>query len=474
MKDFEENSLVKEVQYTGKWWLPDNQDKKIPGRLRFKQSEGAILELDGCFAESPKITESFNLAIVNGSSNTGEDITLHRCLGRVVNVTGSFVEPRFYYISKVYAREVFVGVHFQTEEEIKFSHLRIHYSHLDEWLNMSGFRFEDHGDEKVLRHKPPGQVQISVSNELRLLIAFQCSYTPYSVTEPHITQRAVIVIIPAKEMHFEKHQQMVRSVQDFLSLAVGEAIYPLDIEGETESAKQVIANHTVYEDVKIFYQLPIVPKERGLGTFEPLFSYKAIAGKFEQLIKNWFGKAEQLAPVYDLYFASVYGHEMYLEQKFLCLIQALESYHRRMVKNRELPQKDHNKRIKEIMGEVPPEYQEWLRKKLEHSNEPTLRRRLNGLLDNKFPETTSSLIKGGKKGKKAFVDKVCKTRNYLIHYEPKLKGAAAKEETLYRITLQLTALVEMCLLKELGFTLDEVHNCVSTKYSRYKILREST
>jgi len=459
--------MIEEFEYSGLWWLPDNQDKKIPGRFRFNQSEGAILELDGCFTEDPKVTGLFNPTMVNGVSNTGKDITLHRCLGRGVTVTGAFVEPR-YYTSKLYAHEVFVGVHFGREEDIKFNRLHIRYSHLDEWLNLSPFKFEDNEEEKVWRYKPPTLVQVSISDELRLAMAFELSYT-YPVTVLHVTHKGVIVIAPAREAYFEKYQQIVRRVQDFLSLALGEAVYPLDIEGQTESAKRVIGNHTLYEDVKIFYQLAVVPKQRPLSVFEPLFGYEAIANKFEHLLQNWFGKAEQLAPVYDLYFSSVYGREMYLEQKFLCLIQALESYHRRMVNNRKWPEEDYNKRIEEIMWGVPSEYKKWLRYVLKHRNEPELHERLEKLL-NRFPTTVSSLIKDTQ----TFVNKVCDTRNYLTHHDENLKNAAAKGEALHRINLQLTALVEMCLLKELGFTPDEVHNCVSTKYSRYKILREST
>jgi len=454
--------MIEEFEYTGEWWLPDNQDRKIPGRLRFNQSEGAILELDGCFTEDPKLTELFNPAIVNGMSNTRKEITLHRCLERGRTVTSPFVEPTLY-TSKLYAHEVFVGVHFQREEDIKFNHLRVRYSRLDDWLNFSPFKFEDKANEQVWRYKPPNPVQVSISDELRLQIAFELSYA-WPVTVLHVTHKGVIVIAPAEETHFEKYQQLARCVQDFLSLAVGEAICPLEIEGETESAKRVIGNHTLYEDVKIFYQLPVVPKERPLGVFKPLFGYKVIANKLEHLLQNWFGKAEQLAPVYDLYFSSVYGREMHLEQKFLCLIQALESYHRRMVRNYERPEEDHNRLLQEIFSAVAQDVKEWLSEKLQHSNEPTLKKRLNELLDT-FSVTASHFIKR----RNNFVRKVVDTRNYHTHYDERLKRKAARGRDLNDIIFVLRILTEMCLLKELGFDTSEVHSLISTRYREYEI-----
>lgn len=468
MKDSEEGSLAGEFRYTGKWWLSSNPAIQIPGTLRFSQDDGAILELDGSFAEGPEINGICNPAIVNGISSDGKAITLHRCLGKHWTRSNDFVHGRAFETTTLHAHNVFVGVHFNSEEEIKFNHLRVRYSYLDAWLGISGFSFEDNRTEQLLRYRKPDSITVRIDDNLTLHIAFEASWSPYSVTEPRISQRAWLFIVPSRETSFGELIQIVHRIGVLLSLATGESIYPADIRGQTELAKVTRGDYTFYEDVGAFYQLASTPKQKLTVSFEPMLSYQTVANRFEYMLRNWFRKAEQLEPVYELYFVSVYGRQMYQAQKFLCLIQALESYHRRMVNNRELPKKDHNKRIEEIMRDVPSEYQDWLRGKLNYSNEPTLRRRLEELL-NRFPTTVSSLIKGTQ----AFIFKVCDTRNYLTHYDPKLKNDVVKGEALYRITLQITALVEMCLLEELGFTLDEIHNCVYTKYGRYKILREN-
>jgi len=462
MKDSEEDFLVEGFRYTGKWWLPDNPAIQIPGTLRFGQVDGAILDLQGNLAEDTAMYYRFNPAIVNGISSDGKDFTLYRCLRGRMTIYHAEDFKRFE-TSTLFAHNVFVGVAFKSEKDITFNQLRVRYSQFDAWVDISGFTFKDNRVEQVLRYKQPNPIRILIDDELTLYIDFLGSWAPYSVTEPRMTQRTWLVIVPSKPIHLEKYLQVMRRLEIFLSFAICEPIHPLDIRGKTEFAKVTKGDYSFCEDVGVFYQLASTPKQRTTASFEPMFSYETIANRFEDILRNWFKKAERLEPIYELYFVSVYGRQMYQEQKFLCLIQALESYHRRMVNNRELPEKDHNKRIEEIMCHVPSEYQEWLERKLDYSNEPTLRRRLDELL-NRFPTTASSLIENTG----AFVSEVCKTRNYLTHYDPKLKDAVAKGNALDRITWQLTALVEMCLLEELGFTLDEVHNCVSTKYSGQK------
>jgi len=43
------------------------------------------------------------------------------------------------------------------------------------------------------------------------------------------------------------------------------------------------------------------------------------------------------------------------------------------------------------------------------------------------------------------------TRNYLTHYTPRLKDKATEGEDLYILGLEVIALLEFCLLRDLGF-----------------------
>ncbi|MDY7019282.1 MAG: hypothetical protein SU899_04340 [Chloroflexota bacterium] len=449
--------MNKEFEYTGEWWLPSNRDKRIAGRLRFNQNEGAVLELDGCFTDNQYIGELFNPVIVNGVSSTGSNITLHRCFGKSLHRYGCGYPGVS--TSELYAHEVFVGVHFEEQEDIKFKHLFVCYSHLDEWLHISGFDFKYSEEELVLKYKSPDPIRVLVSGELELFIRFKYSSTS-ALTKFEIRQEADISIVPVGEMHSEEYLKIMHRIQDFLSFAIMEPVYPLSIEGVTGRDENDMPKR-----VSVFYGIPnIVKSTTETDLLMPLFTFDKISNDFERLLRSWFEKAEQLEPVSQLYFGSVYNPHMYLEQRFLCIIQALESYHRRSAGNCELPEGKHEERIKEILDAVPKEHKKWLTGKLEYSNEPSLRRRLQELL--RAHDKTMSEFLGGRKN---FINKVCVTRNYLIHYDPTLKDKTAKKEELNDITLRLRVLVEACLLKELGFGSGDIHNLLSSRYRRIRI-----
>jgi hypothetical protein len=206
--------------------------------------------------------------------------------------------------------------------------------------------------------------------------------------------------------------------------------------------------------------IPKVPKT--LLPFDMLFTFKDISDRFEVFLRNWFEKADLLEPVYNLCFGTLYNPRMYLEHKFLNMVQAIEAYHRRTMKNFELTEEQHKKRIEEILNAVPLEHKDWLENKLAYSNEPNLRKRLKEILE-KFADVLDEFIPDND----SFIHKVATTRNYLTHYDERLKELSVEGEELYHFTQKLKILLEICLLKELGFTSDNIKSLIS-KNRRYQ------
>jgi ApeA N-terminal domain 1 len=79
-----------------------------------------------------------------------------------------------------------------------------------------------------------------------------------------------------------------------------------------------------------------------------------------------------------------------------------------------------------------------------------LGKRLEDVL-RRCPDVVGKLVK-----KRSFIHHVYTARNYLTHYDPSLEEKTPTGSDLYRLTMQLQALVEMCLLLELGFDRGEI------------------
>jgi len=122
------------------------------------------------------------------------------------------------------------------------------------------------------------------------------------------------------------------------------------------------------------------------------------------------------------------------------------------MKNYELPEEEHNKRIEEILNVVPEKSKEWLESKLAYSNEPNLRRRLREIFD-KYSEIVNNFIAN----KKVFINRVVITRNYLTHYGEESENIVQPEK-LYPYIHKLNIILLSCLLNEIGFKLEEINN----------------
>jgi len=444
-------------EYKGIWWLPSKPKEQVSGTLRFSPDEGAILDLIGSFKDIQDFNQILNPEVILGVSSDGKNITLYKCFE-----TTSGVSLPGFLTSSFYASVVFVDVHFEKTEDVKFESLSIHYSHLDDWANISGFDIPRRLSDKkefLIKYKWPESVQVTISDDLKISIVVQVDFPAISVVQKEacIKQKTFIKIEPSKAKPLEQYWNIMYHTQNFLSLGVMEPVHPLAIKGITEAHKIIVENKTYYSPISIFYKVPAISL-----VFKPimplymLFTFKDISENFEVFLRNWFEKAEMLKPVYDLYFGTLYNPHMYLQHKFLSLVHAIESYHRRTVKNCELPEDKHQKRVTEILDVVPSNYRRWLEWKLKYSNEPPLRQRLEDILG-----AHSEVLDAFMGDMSSFVDKTVDTRNYLTHYDPTLKERSADGEELYRLTQKLKALLEICLLKELGFSSDSIRSLIS-------------
>jgi hypothetical protein len=172
------------------------------------------------------------------------------------------------------------------------------------------------------------------------------------------------------------------------------------------------------------------------------------------------GAAGDLDPVYRLFLGTVYNPRSYLEQRFLNLVQALEVYHRRVLYAPDLPKKEHEKRVEEILDAVPKEHRGWLERKLQVVSEPSLNQRLHEIFK-KHLSIVESVIDRKKKARAEFIEKVVATRNYRTHFDDSKKDKAARGEELYQIVRKLNLVLEACLMEEIGFSPEKTKDAIS-------------
>ena len=418
---------MQKFEHKGIWRLPENPDRTVAGILTFDPNIGGFLHLIGSFKDITAVNDTLQPEIVQGITTDGRLVTLYKC----VESNSSFSAPGF--LSTIfYVHMIFIGVNFVSADNIKFKTMSVNFSYLDKWIDFSGFdKPQIQAKELQIKYKSPNTVKWGTHQNFTIALDLYADYNEFNLNnyglprEIHINQRYYFRITPSEEKGFDEYLRIVRILANFLSFAISTPIYPLFIKATTEANKTQMNNKTVYLPVQIFFSLSDISDriQEKSSISDVLFSYEEVSDWIETIIIKWFEKADILEPIHELYFGSLYNTRMYLYHSFSSLVQAIESYHRRVFPHeKELPEEVHNQRIKEIIDCIDNrEYKDWLAKNLEHSNEINLRKRLCSLIKS-YPIIRN--LFSNRDEINSFINKVVDTRNYLTHYDQRIKEQA--------------------------------------------------
>lgn len=451
---------MKEFKYSGKWWLPEDPNNHQSGNLSFDPNEGAILELIGSFKKVEDMFKSFNPIIILGVSSEGKLVTLYKCH----EIKSNFKTPG--YQSIIFKINIILeNCHFKQEKDIVFNSLSVNYSYLDEWVSKSGFKISFTIDKKNnslneynVSYKYPEQVNYEVNN---LSIGFDFSFRSdvQIRNRVNIGQETFIKVNSDKDLHFDNYiGDIFYNLQNFLSFSVGEPVYPNIIKGKNKNFRLKVKKDLFnYTDIFIYYPILNRPKRvKKYDLSKALFTFNDISKKFQMYINYWFKKSKDFRPVYDLYFAVLYNPTLHLNYKFLSLIQAIESYHRRLYRGKHMDvanyDKVKNKLINSIPKEIDGEFRTSLEQKIQYLNEYSLQDRLIELMK-KYNNTVRIYIKDINE----FIDSIVDTRNFLTHYDKRLRKRAKSGIDLYRLILKLLFVMDSIFLVEIKISDDLIH-----------------
>ncbi len=455
---------MESFEINGIWWLPENENKKVSGTLKFDPVEGASLELIGSFKEPKDLAKVLEPNIILGVGSK-KIITLYRCYETNTNLSVPGLMN-----SSFIADFIFLGHHFNKEEDVVFESLSVNYPFLEMWSGKTGFQYkldmtkEHHLDKYTVCYSYPDKVEVSLDDcDVSFDYAFGDGGDRFKDFKMNHT--TFIKLRPSSEMVFTEYlKRYFYHLENFLSLAIGQVMYPLKVKGKNSNCKTLLKDSkTVLNDIEIYYssrkaELPL----KKIHPMDMLFCYPDIASKFKDCLSNWFSKIDKLSPVYDLYFATLYNPTMYLQHKFLSLVQAIESYHRRNFSgeyvSREIYAPIWNTLKDAIPEGVNPDFRASLKHRMQYLYEYSLRKRLKDIVD-ALGDTLNPVIPD----KGAFIEDLYNTRNYLTHYDEDLKAKAKDGKELHKRTQQLKGLIEICLLKEIGFEKEDILKILSKK-----------
>jgi hypothetical protein len=180
---------------------------------------------------------------------------------------------------------------------------------------------------------------------------------------------------------------------------------------------------------------------------EMIASFSTVKDKLDQLVVQWNRVCSELEPMLALFSAVALHHSLYLEARFLFLVQALEIYHSRSscFESKDLPKDEHASRVAAAEAVLPNEIWPWAKGKLS-LNSRSLKQKLLDIFTAHKAESPRLIgdIENA-------ASKIAYTRNHLTHHHENVdEKRLLTSAEIGRFSWCLESLTWVILLKEIG------------------------
>lgn len=454
---------------TAHWWQPGEPAKSLPGILFEDEEDGWLLQLDGSFQESiwteaaktpgTPINVSLDIPpefpILVGTTSQGQLVSLFHCQVRKAS------PPLFSRGAlTLWPTIVAYDVHFEGLDDFRLTRLSIRYSNLDAWVATSGFsvQFGPKLYPVEIKYSKPESIDVGLPTGLTIGVGFSASGPKMpAMTEIQILQQSWLTTTSTQDLPYEHLLTHLTNLANLISLGVGAPLRPLEMNA-TCNARDALASGISPISIKLIdNRKPIAPASRQLNAWDMLFTFPEIRERFAQLVLSWFSRDDKLQSLYDLYFGTVRSPWMYVEQRFLNMFQALESYDRRSFEHLPEEQQKHRERLNRIFSTVESLDQKWLKGKLRYSHEPAAADRIRRLveqLDAQWLLSDADITLAGN------------LRIYYTHFDPaveeRLPARDKRPQKMHNLAVRLQILCELQLLVACGMPIDYVRERMAT------------
>jgi hypothetical protein len=442
--------MKKKLDIKGVWWTPDKKENKLNGILHYVEDKDYLLEL---FSKFEDASHNYKYSIINGISSDGTQFTLVDCFikTQVTSMPG-------FSVTTILVNIIFENIFFEKYEDITFRSVSSSFLFLDNWVHTNGFakdrtmKIKDYS----INYHMPDKIENNINDEFNLNINFIVSPPQYTIVQKkmQIKQRTEIEIVLHEDKDLNFFIDIIMYCKHFLMLAMNENTKKLYIKSHSIKQDNISTN----SDKPVVIYIRNMTQDYKKNDVQPgnmIFSLPAVKNRLTLLLNTWFKNHKAYHSSYTLFFETLYYKGLNLENHFLNLTQALESYHRNKYGGGYMDKEEYRNTVyKKLKDSIPSgledDFREALKARIKFGYEYSLRRRLTELFryNNKFLE---NFIPEYAVLKNEIVD----TRNYYTHYDE--KGQYVKQYSeLFNLCEKIKVIFTSFLLFDLGFSYEEV------------------
>ena len=403
----------------GFFYLTAQSTNKVPGILSIK--DGGYIELE-VFHYSPiEFNRSGKLYRIIGEIEEEGPITLDGCKLCGFSFEHTIKKTTFS------VKKSFIGYQYKENEMFQFNTFCFSVEGLHQWIQIrSGINPTQFTSNKdfTTEYKKPDPIICNIDKDIKLSFQFiseKSLENNINFLRQQITERVTCTLISLIKQDLEKFILTSRKIINFLYFAMDDIGCVKDVIVTSKEIQKEISGTKTPIPIKLYYSTRPFVKEAP-KTIWPLFILNE--KNMERVINNWCNLYDKAAPALSLYLSTQTGEHIFLEAKFLTLIQSLEAYHQRILCNDKM---SIEKRLTDIMDP----FQYWIH------------------------------------NKKQLIKDILRTRDYFTHYNIK-ENPEKIYETLNILYQKLEAIFKIMILRQLSFDDIQISYIISNNHKLNK------
>jgi ApeA N-terminal domain 1 len=356
------------LEERGFFWVPDNKDNVLSGLLTANEQDIRV-DLDSTFQELDALLKlSGRYPEIHGVTLGGKQFSLFEAVQ-----TGAHMSMRGPARETIWVRHCIIGAHLS--KEAIFAQMDARLDHLSEWVARSGIVRDRTGTTRTVTYSSPDPIVATISDgELSL------RFTSRFENDPHraeITEQVWLVCRPQTAASLNViADKLFFPARELISFATG---IPSVVEEITVRVPDEIRGPDDPTDLQFFHRF-IQPNEsvRASDRANPsdmVFVLADWPGDFAGLINGWLQLKGRAPATLSGLFGLAFSPPRWGDTIAMIWAQAIETYHRDCFAG-SLANEEAAERRARILSACPKDDRPWLEMKLEHADEPSLRRRI--------------------------------------------------------------------------------------------------
>jgi hypothetical protein len=374
---------VDSFEYDGIFWPADTPDQKVAGRLSYKPTEGASLDLIGSFDDPiVALNVTGQARRINGVAGAKE-LTLDGCVPQSANIQGPGIIRQEYY-----APVVLAGIQFPPEESMQFDSVTLEFDQLPFWIKRENFSLAIDSDNPDLSNftkftiatETPPQESGS-AEDVEVVLSSTVSVGGDRVTEMHLSRTPSLTLKYRERRELDDIIIDINGIQDLITLAMDAPAVPTLIQLRRDDlAVQLRSGGEMKIPIEAYWLIFAEHVRQAKPTGNSMFfSFDQVGGT--QAIAKWVSVSRKYRLVLGLLLTIRYSQRMYQENRLTNVISAAETFDRMRFPNEIMPAgafKAYKRKIastvKAVLGKAA---RDWINAQLAYSNEPRLKYRLS-------------------------------------------------------------------------------------------------